>query len=507
MDRKPLTVEQLIDGLDVIGIAGDTGRPVLDVTQDSRQVSEGVLFVALRGEQFDGNLFAMQAADSGAPAVISEDPPRTELSGSGMAWVTVPDTRQALAALARRCHGEPDTAMQLIGITGTNGKTTTVYLVRRILQSAGHRCGLISGVELQADGPPERASLTTPEADHFYRLLARMRDAGCSHCVMEVSSHALDRQRVGGARFCAAAWSNLSRDHLDYHRDMEQYYQAKKKLFTGPGAAGGTAVVNVDDPSGARLADELSGTVVRCGIGERTDLRAGSMTTDWSGTRLTVSGAMLEAPLELKTPLIGRTNGQNLLLAATVCLALDVDPRAVAGGAAAFAGVPGRFQLITSPAAGFRVVVDYAHTDDALKHLLRSLRELTGAGRLITLFGCGGDRDPGKRMLMGRTAAGLSDQVVLTSDNPRTEDPLSIIAEVERGVREGAGPETGVTVEPDRRRAIAAALGLARVGDTVVVAGKGHEDYQILGHETVHFDDREAVLELINGDERNDRRN
>jgi UDP-N-acetylmuramoyl-L-alanyl-D-glutamate--2,6-diaminopimelate ligase len=507
MDRQPPSVEQLLEGLEVIGMAGDTSRPVTDVTQDSRLVTEGVLFVALRGERFDGNLFALQAAASGAPAVVSGDPPPSPLPADGTAWITVSDPRQALAALARRCHREPDQALQLVGVTGTNGKTTTVYLIRQMLEAAGHRCGLISGVELQAGGPPERAALTTPEADHFYRLLARMRDAGCTHCVMEVSSHALDRQRVAGARFRLAAWSNLSRDHLDYHPDMEHYYQAKKTLFTGLPAGDGIAVVNVDDESGFRLAGELPGRVVRCGTGEGADLRAGGIGADWSGTRLTLDGATLEGPLELKTPLIGRTNGENLMLAASVCLTLGTAPAAVAAGAAAFAGVPGRFQLITAPAAGFRVVVDYAHTDDALGHLLRSLRELTGDGRLITLFGCGGDRDPGKRPLMGRTAAGLSDQVVLTSDNPRTEDPLAIIAEVEQGVRQGAGPETGITVEPDRRKAIAAALALARGGDTVVVAGKGHEDYQILGRETVNFDDRNVVTELIREMENDDRRN
>ncbi len=497
MEHRTITVEQLLQGLPVTGIAGDPGRPVVDVTQDSRQISEGMIFVALRGEHFDGNLFALQAAASGAAAVVSEDPPPATLPGDTV-WVTVPDPRRALAALARSCHREPDTSLQLVGITGTNGKTTTVYLVQRMLEEAGFRCGLISGVDVHAGDRKERASLTTPEADHFFRLLANMRDDGCTHCVMEVSSHALERHRVAGARFRSTAFSNLSRDHLDYHLDMERYFQAKKKLFTANRGTTGSAVVNIDDPFGARLAEELEGTVFRCGTESEADLRAVDLGVDWTGTRVEVGGNLLDRPLTLHTPLIGRTNGANLLLAAAVCLEMGVPPRAVAGAAETFAGVPGRFQVISAPAAaGFRVVVDYAHTDDALRHLLRSMRELTGEGRLITLFGCGGDRDPGKRPLMGRTAASLSDHVVLTSDNPRTEDPLAIIAQVEEGVRRGAGPETGVAVESDRRRAIATALGLARPGDTVVVAGKGHEDYQILGRETIHFDDREVIQQMI----------
>lgn len=504
MNPEPLTVEQLLQDLPVLGTAGDLAQPVSGVTQDSREVSAGVLFVALRGERFDGNRFAEGAAAAGAPAVVSEDPPPSPLPGVA-AWITVSDPRQALAVLARRCHREPDTALSLVGVTGTNGKTTTVHLVHQMLRAAGLECGLIGGVEVLAGDRRERASLTTPEADHFYALLARMRDAGCRHCVMEVSSHALERERVAGARFRTAAFSNLSRDHLDYHLDMERYYRAKKKLFSNLRREDGAAVINIDDPAGARLAGEFEGTVLRCGSTAGADVRALSTEVDWSGIRMEIHGSLLEKPLALHSPLIGRTNAVNLLLAAAVCLQLGLPPAAVTAGAAAFGGVPGRFQLIAAP-RGYRVVVDYAHTDDALSHLLGSMRELTGNGRLITLFGCGGDRDPGKRPLMGRTAASLSDHVVLTSDNPRTEDPLAIIAQVEEGVRQGADSGTGVTVEPDRRKAIAAALGLARPGDTVVVAGKGHEDYQILGCDTIHFDDREVVNALITGDEQDEHR-
>jgi UDP-N-acetylmuramoyl-L-alanyl-D-glutamate--2,6-diaminopimelate ligase len=494
----PLTVRQLLQDLPVLGTAGDLSQPVRDVTQDSRDSAPGVLFVALRGERFDGNRFAGQAAAHGAVAVVSEDQPPSPLPGSA-AWVTVVDPRQTLAALARRCHREPDTALSLIGVTGTNGKTTTVHLVHRMLQAAGFGCGLIGGVEVLAGDLRERACLTTPEADRYYRLLARMRDAGSTHCVMEVSSHALERERVAGAQFRTAAFSNLSRDHLDYHQDMEQYYEAKKKLFRRLRRKDGAAVINIDDPSGARLAAELQGKVLRCGSAADADIRALAIDVGWSGIRMDIGGALLEKPLTLHSPLIGRTNAVNLLLAAAICLQLGVPSRAVAAGAGDFDGVPGRFQVITSP-RGFRVVVDYAHTDDALRHLLRSMRELTGGGRLITLFGCGGDRDPGKRPLMGSTAAALSDLVVLTSDNPRTEDPLAIIAQVEQGIRQAAGPQTGITVQPDRRRAIGIALGLARPSDTVVVAGKGHEDYQVLGRETIHFDDREVIEELITGE-------
>jgi UDP-N-acetylmuramoyl-L-alanyl-D-glutamate--2,6-diaminopimelate ligase len=504
MTGQPLTVEQLLQDLTVLRTAGDLTRPVSNVTQDSRTVTAGTLFVALRGESFDGNRFAEQAAAAGATAVVSEDPP-SPLPG-GAAWVTVSDPRRALAVLARRCHREPDTSLSLVGVTGTNGKTTTVHLIHEMLRAAGFNCGLIGGVEVLAGDGRERASLTTPEADRFYGLLARMRDAGCSHCVMEVSSHALERKRVAGAQYHAAAFSNLSRDHLDYHLDMERYYQAKKSLFSSLRGGDGAAVVNIDDPSGARLAGELKGDVLRCGSGTDADVRALSMEADWSGITLEVAGRLLGTTLTLRSPLIGRTNAVNLLLAAAVCLQLGLPPAAVAAGAAAFDGVPGRFQVVAAP-RGYRVVVDYAHTDDALRHLLGSMRELTGSGRLITLFGCGGDRDPGKRPLMGSTAASLSDHVVLTSDNPRTEDPLAIIAQVEEGVRQGADSDTGVTVEPDRRRAIAAALDLARPGDTVVVAGKGHEDYQILGRETIHFDDREVVHELIDGDRDDEHRN
>ena len=502
MAGQPLTTEHLLRDIPLLGRTGDLGKPVADVTQDSRDAAPGVLFVALRGDRTDGNRFAAQAVDAGSPAVVSEEPPPQAWPG-GAAWITVADARRSLALLARRCHGEPDRALALVGITGTNGKTTTAYLVQQMLRASGAGCGLISGVEILAGGPVERASLTTPEADRFYRLLARMRDAGMSHCVMEVSSHGLERNRVAGARFRAAAFSNLSRDHLDYHQDMERYYQAKKKLFHQLDGTCGAAVLNIDDPAGARLGGELQGRVVSSGTSAGADVRATAVQADWSGTRLTVEGPGPGSPLDLVSPLVGRTNASNILLAAAVCLELGIAPDAVAAGAAAFGGVPGRFQVVTAP-SGFRVVVDYAHTDDALRHLLRSMREITGDGRLITIFGCGGDRDPGKRPLMGRTAAEQSDHVVLTSDNPRSEDPLAIIAQVERGVREGAGPGTRVTVEPDRRSAIGAALALAEPGDTVVVAGKGHEDYQILGGETIHFDDRDVVREWFeehHGDE------
>jgi UDP-N-acetylmuramoyl-L-alanyl-D-glutamate--2,6-diaminopimelate ligase len=381
-------------------------------------------------------------------------------------------------------------------VTGTNGKTTTTYLLEAIWRAAGHRPGVLGTIAYRFDGASRPAPLTTPEANELQALLAEMRAAATTHVAMEVSSHALAQERVAGCCFDGAVFTNLTRDHLDFHGDLERYFAAKARLFLEYLPAGGkrdpVAVVNVDDGAGERLADMVATRCVRVGRGARADVRALDVATSLTGTRGTL--ALGADRVAFESPLVGAPHVENILGAAAAAWALGVAPDAIARGLAALEPPPGRLEQIAGP--GFAVVVDYAHTPDALARALDVLRPLT-SGRLITVVGCGGDRDRGKRPLMGEAAARRSDVVVLTSDNPRTEDPLRILADIEEGVR-AAGMGDHV-VEPDRRAAIARAVGLARAGDLVLVAGKGHEDYQIVGTEKRHLDDREEVRRALGG--------
>ena len=462
-------------GLDARSLAAT----VTGVHFDSRDVTEGGVFVAVPGERFDGAHFADEACARGAAFVVAQGVPPTT---AAQPWIRVPDARAALAALAAAYHGNPSDDLLVVGVTGTNGKTTTTYLLESIFEHAGLASGRISSIANRAGRDDECAALhTTPEAPAVQRLLGAMRDRGARACAMEVSSHAVVLRRVDHVSFDAAVFTNLTRDHLDFHGDMERYFAAKRGLFEML-PDGAPAVINIDDAYGGRLAAGVSrpvtyalGRAADC-VPDRLDLR--------------VDGTLIEArtprgPLRLESPLIGRAAACNVLAAATAAVALDLPLEGIEAGVRALATVPGRMQTVSSSGDDVTVIVDSAHTDDALRNLLEAVRALA-AQRVVTVFGCGGDRDATKRPLMGVVASRLSDRVILTSDNPRSEDPGRIIEDIESGIRDSDTPHPAIA---DRREAIARAVEDAAPGDTVVIAGKGHEQYQVIGSRAVPFDD------------------
>ncbi len=483
---------------------GDAGSDpdVSLVADDSRQVRPGAVFFAFRGARADGHDFAAAAARAGAVAVVAE----REVPCAPARLVLVPDARRALALAAARFHGSPGEVLLLAGVTGTNGKTTVAWLVEACLREAGVPAGLLGTVAYRWPGAERPAPYTTPGAVELQSLLAEMRRAGARAAVLEVSSHALDQERVAGLPFRVAGFTNLTRDHLDYHRDLESYFQAKRRLFTEGLAPGGVAVLNADDAFGARLAGQIASgrraSAWRYGLQGRGEIGA-------EGLRLGLAGieAAVMAPagrLEVHSPLVGAHNVENLLCAAGMALGLGLAPAAVAQGLSSSRGAPGRLERIE--AGGVTAFVDYAHTDDALARVMAALRALEPR-RLMVVFGCGGDRDRGKRPLMGEAVGRAADLAVVTSDNPRSEDPLAIIGEIVPGLERagarrlstaaaGAG-ERGYAVVPDRREAIGLALAAARPGDAVLIAGKGHEETQIVGAERRHFDDREEARRAL----------
>jgi UDP-N-acetylmuramoyl-L-alanyl-D-glutamate--2,6-diaminopimelate ligase len=468
------------------------------VVTDSRQAAPGDVFVALPGLRTDGRRHVADAVGRGAAAVVAD----TWLDAGEATVVATPHPRRLLGRLAARLAGDPSAALALVGVTGTNGKTTTTYLLEAIWRAAGHAPGVVGTIAYRWAGQTRPAPFTTPEAPALHTLLAEMRAAGTTHVAMEVSSHALALERVEGVRFDAAVFTNLTRDHLDFHPTLEDYWAAKARLFLEHLPAGGkpapVAVVNVDDAAGERLAGAVRTRLVTVGRHPRAVVRPRRVDTDLDGTRgvLELDGRALPFTCRL----VGAPHVENVLGAAAAAWALGVPADAIAAGLAALEPPPGRLERIPGP--GFTVVVDYAHSPDALERCLAVLRPLA-TGRVICVFGCGGDRDRGKRPLMGEAAARLADLVVVTSDNPRTEDPERILADVEVGVRSGGmtaladGAARGYLREADRRAAIALAVGAARPGDVVLVAGKGHEDYQIVGTERRHLDDREEVRRAL----------
>jgi UDP-N-acetylmuramoyl-L-alanyl-D-glutamate--2,6-diaminopimelate ligase len=477
-----------------VAASGKASAPIVAVAHDSRAASRGTIFVAVRGLRADGAGFAVQALARGAAAVVAETPPSDGASGL---WLRTNDARLTLAELAGIVSGHPSESLTVVGVTGTNGKTTSTYLLASVFDAAGLPCGRMGTVTVRTGPAPndERdASHTTPEAPDVQRLLVEMLQHGCKACAMEVSSHALELQRVAYMRFAAAIFTNLTRDHLDFHGDMAHYFEAKRRLFTMlPPTA--PAVVNADDPYGAELAKSLP-RVLTYAIDKPADIRAGAIHSSLEGLAFDVQTP--RGTMAIRSPLVGRPNAYNILGVVGAAMALDVPSSAIEDGVARLEHVPGRFQMVSSTTDDVRVVVDYAHTDDALKNLLETARPLA-PGRLITVFGCGGDRDRTKRPLMGAVAARLSDLVVVTSDNPRSEDPARIIDEITRGIvpptSPGAPkrPTTPLMTHVDRRVAIEQAVRAARPGDLVLIAGKGHEKYQIIGDRTLPFDDVEVA--------------
>ncbi|MDE3039466.1 MAG: UDP-N-acetylmuramoyl-L-alanyl-D-glutamate--2,6-diaminopimelate ligase [Nitrospirota bacterium] len=493
-----MTVTQLLAALrGQVGILeqrGDVSRPVQAITDDSRAVTVGSLFVAVKGERVDGHGFVEQAIKAGAVAVIAQAP----VASGPLPFVLVVDSRKALGLLGSRFYGDPSARLKMIGVTGTNGKTTTTYLCKALLEGIGRRVGLIGTVGYQIGQEIFPASHTTPGALDLQTLLAKMVESGLTAAVMEVSSHALALDRTSGCEYDVAVFTNLTQDHLDFHHTMDEYFEAKLRLFTGLAGgqkAGKRAIVNVDDPCGAAILAACPVPVWSYAIQSQADLKAEGVRLSLAGT--TFTAATPAGSFTVESRLVGEHNVYNLLGAIGVALHDGATIDQIREATAHITNVPGRFERVFS-GQDFTVVVDYAHTEDALVRLLTAAQALK-TDRIITVFGCGGDRDRGKRPKMGRAAVEYSDVVVLTSDNPRTEDPMAILREVEVGVRDALERRSHVQYRlvPDRREAIAAAIREARRGDMVLIAGKGHEDYQIIGTKKFHFDDREVAREAI----------
>jgi len=483
-----MTVSEVLDGARPIGeLAESLARTGVEgLAYDSRKVNGGALFFAFPGAKTDGRKYAAQALEKGATAVVSESPKPPGFEG---AWVQVEHGRRALAIAARNFYGKPDQRLKLTGITGTNGKTTTSYLTDSILRAAGSATSLIGTIEYQVGGEARRAVNTTPESLDLLGILHETEQRGGSHVTMEVSSHALALGRVYGLEFHTAVFTNLTRDHLDFHQTMEEYFRAKRLLFEGAGAPPPRyAVMNADDPWSGKIAFE--GKTIRTGLKAGAGLYARNISNRFEGLRFE---AVYEGkPFAIESKLVGRYNVYNILSACGVGLSYGLAPDIIAAGVAACRRVPGRFERVEE-GQPFLAVVDYAHTDDALRNVIAVARDLQPR-RVITLFGCGGDRDRNKRPLMGVAAGENSDFVVLTSDNPRSEDPLAIINDAMVGLRRTDAPHI---VEPDRATAIRRALEEAAPGDIVIIAGKGHETYQVLKDKTIHFDDREVARKAL----------
>jgi UDP-N-acetylmuramoyl-L-alanyl-D-glutamate--2,6-diaminopimelate ligase len=487
-----MTFQQVLDGAEVLASSGDPG--VSSVEYDSRRVKPGCVFVAMRGETSDGNRFIDQAIQAGAVAVVTDS--AAEKQRANVAWALVPHGRRALARVSANFYKKPAEKIATTGITGTNGKSTTAFLVEAILTAAGRKSALIGTIEYHVAGKVLPAPHTTPEALELNRIFNEALGAGATEAVMEVSSHGLAQERVYGVPFDVAVFTNLTRDHLDYHQTMEQYFAAKRVLFEGCGTDAPRGVVtNIDDGSGAQLAEfsrKRSSVVLKYGW-DRGDLHAKKVEITTHGTRFDL--VTPDETIAVFSVLIGRVNVYNMLAAAGACYARGCSAQAIAKGLDALERVPGRFERIDC-GQPFTVVVDYAHTDDALRNLTALARELVSAakGRVLTVFGCGGDRDRKKRPLMGEAAGRGSDFVVLTSDNPRSEDPLAIINDAVVGLQ-----RTGVkySVEPDRRKAIALAIAEARPADILLMAGKGHEKVQVTRDGPVPFDDLEVARQAL----------
>ncbi len=467
-----MRLDQLAPALAPIEVLRPAAVEITDLAYDTRTVRAGALFFCVRGERVDGHGLAAEALARGAVALVVERPLEAEAP-----QVVVDDVRTAMGRAADHFFGAPTSELPVAGVTGTNGKTTTAFLLYSVLEAAGMRPGLLGTVESRVGGRSRPVVRTTPEAIDLHRTFREMLDAGDRSCAMEASSHASELKRLVGVRFAVLVFTNLTQDHLDFHGTLERYFEAKRRLFSERPET--PAAVNVDDPYGRRLADELLAQdrrVLRFGSAASAEIRAEELELSGAGASLTASG------IELRTPLRGRFNVENVLATVAAARLLEIEDAAIARGVEELAGVPGRFEAVDE-GQPFTVIVDYAHTPDSLERVLRSARDLA-ENRLVCVFGCGGDRDRGKRPLMGRTVSELADAVIVTADNPRGENLSAILAEI----LEGAGPEA--QVEPDRSAAIARAIGSAGPGDVIVIAGKGHEQGQQLADRTLPFDDR-----------------
>jgi UDP-N-acetylmuramoyl-L-alanyl-D-glutamate--2,6-diaminopimelate ligase len=485
-----MKLDTLLRDVRHLSATGPRDRDVTGVACDSRQVRQGFVFVAVDGTEKDGRLFVKDAVGHGAIAVVSKDEVDT---GRDICRVRVEDARLAVAELSCAFFNRPADRLQMIGVTGTNGKTTTVYMVGNILRAAGLKTGLITTVEYQIGERVIPASRTTPEAPALQSMLAQVVGAGCRSLAMEVSSHALSQKRTAGIDFDAAVFTNLTQDHLDYHQTMESYFDAKKLLFSDLGRKKkqAAAVINVDDPCGERLSgwNEIRANVLTYGMGTNAKIRAEDIKLSASGSSFLAVTPWGTTRIELA--LLGRFNISNALAATACCGSMGIKLDVIAKALSNVTSVPGRLENIPTK-KGFQVFVDYAHTDDALGHVLKTLREIV-KGRIILVFGCGGNRDRTKRQLMGQVASHLADYSVVTSDNPRKENPSDIIAQI----KEGFGGSQAFEIIEDRAEAIKRAVNMAADGDVVLIAGKGHENFQEFANMSVSFDDRQVVRRYL----------
>src|SRR5712671_6413268 len=466
------------------------GLDIRQVACDSRKVQPRALFFALHGAKADGNAFIRDAVSRGAVAIASEDVPPTTIPSS-VAWIRVAHARKALAITAANFFGHPAKALQLVAVTGTNGKTTTTSLVDAIIKASGAKTGLFGTIAYHTPLGDYPAPNTTPESVDLQGFFAEIRDAGGKYAVLEASSHSLAMDRLWGCHFQSAVFTNLTREHMDFHKTFEDYFAAKKRLFEGTGAGvPEVAVLNTDDEFGKRLAG-LAKKSVTYGLESDADVTTKKFQLTFDG--LTFTAQTPNGKVHAESRLVGRINVYNLLAAIGAAQALGLSNEVIESGIRNLESVSGRFQRIDL-GQPFLVIVDYAHTDDALENLIRTARELNPKGRIITLFGCGGEKDRTKRPVMGEVAGRLSDLTILSSDNPRSEDPLKIISDIIVGLQKTAGK---YLIEPDREKAIGLAIDEARAGDILLLAGKGHENYQILADRTLEFDDREVARRAL----------
>jgi len=487
-----MTVDEIMKGIRTIKIEGSSNTDVLGISYDSRKTAGGHLFVAMAGEHADGHLFIPQAIEKGAVAVMFDnlDPDQLSALGtqfSGVTFIQVTGSREALAAAANNFYAHPSSALHLVGVTGTNGKTTTTYLIKSVLEKWGRKTGLIGTISYMVGTEVYASSHTTPESPEFQGLLHDMLKAGCTHVISEVSSHALAQKRVDGSNFRTVVFTNLTRDHLDFHDSMDDYFLAKERLFRQMLSEDGQAVINMDDQYGRKLLSSCRSGYTY-GLDAQADIRARDIRNLPGGLRFTLDAG--GGTYNVESPMIGIHNVYNILAAIGSGLAMAVPMDVILEGIRSAGSVRGRFERIDE-GQRFIAVVDYAHTEDALERTILTARELT-RGRLITVFGCGGDRDKGKRPGMGAVATRLSDVVIITSDNPRSEDPGAIIREVEAGAA-----RKNYLVEPDREEAIRRGVEEAREGDLLLVAGKGHEEYQEIGGKRYDFSDSGVLRKMI----------
>jgi UDP-N-acetylmuramoyl-L-alanyl-D-glutamate--2,6-diaminopimelate ligase len=508
-----MELKRLIEGVEVKKIVGNAQKEIEGITYHSKQMGRGFLFAAIRGVEVDGHRFIEEAVQRGAEVIVSEE----EREVSNRTLILVSNSRRALAKISSNFYGDPSSRLKLIGITGTNGKTTTTYLLESIFKKAGCNTGVIGTINYRFGQKTTSAPNTTPESLDLQRILHEMLKGGASHVVMEVSSHGLDLNRVFGCQFDAVVFTNLTSEHLDYHKTLEQYFKSKKKLFSEALVESRKnkrfAVTNLDDPRGEEVVKGISLPVIRYGMRPPCDVTADQVTSSLEGLSCRVRTP--KGNLTIRSKLIGDFNVYNILASVSVGIGMDLPLETLKKGVEALEGVSGRFEKVENT-KGLHVIVDYAHTHDALERVLSGLKGIVengtqGRGKMITVFGCGGDRDRTKRPLMGKVAGQYSDLAILTSDNPRTEDPLAIMAEVEKGLESLPLKEwhvdeiklwrskKGYLKVRDRREAIRMAIGLAQPSDAVLIAGKGHEDYQIIGKKKFPFDDRVEAQKALEG--------